>query len=267
MSNESFAKAGWVWEGVAFDPGVEPSLYGVGEGMTYFGLECAQFMFHANTEISMRKLSHARAIVADITKMKWAEVRDPEAGGVGFAHVNDNRPETQIAEAEHLSRLSLQFPNVVAGYIDDPAAMVKAHQADPDYYANIHSALRSANPSLEWWALVFANQLEADHWEPFLPYMDVATLWVWDSEQLPHLEEYVDQCERALPGKRIVVGSFLRDYSRLEPVALDLLARQYETIFRLWEQGRIAGSSVLAAALVDQHPAQAEFVRDFIHDH
>ena len=43
------AETGWVWEGLAFDPGVQPTIYGVGEGTKYFGLDKANFIFHPNT--------------------------------------------------------------------------------------------------------------------------------------------------------------------------------------------------------------------------
>ena len=34
----SMADVGWIWEGQGFDPGVYPSIFGVGEGAEYFGL-------------------------------------------------------------------------------------------------------------------------------------------------------------------------------------------------------------------------------------
>ncbi len=263
----AFRDVGWVWEGLAFDPGVQPTIYGLGEGMTYFGVERAHFMFHPNNEITLAKLSHAREIVCDITKMKWAEMRDAETGRFGFRHWGDHGIETQIEEAEKLSRLSLQFPNVTAGYIDDPDRMVNYQSEHPTYYADISAALRSANPALQWWALVFSHQLGEDHWQPFLPYMDVANLWVWEWENIPHLEEYVELCHKTLPGKAIVVGSFIRDYDKRAPVPLEMMQMQYETMFELWEEERIAGYSILGAALIDQHPQQAEFIRSFIGGH
>ncbi len=263
----AFCDAGWVWEGLAFDPGIQPSIYGLGEGMKYFGVERAHFMWHPNNEITLTKLGHAREIVCDITKMKWAEMREAETGRFGFRHWNDNRVATQIEEAEKLSRLSLQFPNVVAGYIDDPDTMVKYQAENPSYYADVKAALCSANPHLKWWALVFANKLQEDHWEPFLPYVDVANLWVWGWEDLPHLTDYVSLCQQVLPGKPIVVGSFIRDYDKRAPLPLEVMEVQYQTMLKLWEADEIAGYSILAAALIDQHPQQAEFIRRFIAEH
>ena len=60
--------AGWVWEGSGFDPGVEPTLYGVGEGATFFGLDGANYMFHPNTEVAFAKLARVPRVTADISK-------------------------------------------------------------------------------------------------------------------------------------------------------------------------------------------------------
>ena len=66
MSAGSMKEAGWVWEGIAFDPGLEPTIYGVGEGMKYFGLDRANFLFHRNTPLNLSKLSGATEFTADI---------------------------------------------------------------------------------------------------------------------------------------------------------------------------------------------------------
>ena len=53
----TFRDAGWVWEGQGMDPGVPPSIYGVGEGATYFGLDRCIFIFHPTTRITLAKLA------------------------------------------------------------------------------------------------------------------------------------------------------------------------------------------------------------------
>jgi len=68
MSAGSMAEAGWVWEGIGFDPGVEPTVYGVGEGATYFGVPGANFIFHPNNEVNFAKLSHVPKVTGDISK-------------------------------------------------------------------------------------------------------------------------------------------------------------------------------------------------------
>ena len=95
----------------------------------------------------------------------------------------------------------------------------------------------------------------------------MVNLWVWEAVNLPQLAEQVERCAAVFPGKEIVVGSYLRDYPTRAGVPLDLLQGQYETMQRLLEQGRITGYNILGGCLIDMHPPQAEFIREFIARH
>ena len=59
MGEKNMRTAGWVWEGLAFDPGVDPSVMGLGEGMKYLGLSRANFIFHPNNRYNLEKLADA----------------------------------------------------------------------------------------------------------------------------------------------------------------------------------------------------------------
>lgn len=261
----TFREAGWVWEGLGFDPGLEPSIYGVGEGAAYFGLDRANFMFHRNNHINLSKLKHLVDVVPEISKWKWVEI-EPAAGkhGWGYANWRDSSPATVHREAENLSRLSVDFPNVSGAIIDDTSGMFQYEAYHAGWPQRITAALRSANPGLKLWLVVYTHELNAAQWRPFLDSMDVVNLWVWEFQNLSRLEEYVARCAEVFPGKEIVVGSYLRDYPARIGLPLETLQGQYETMLKLWERGRIAGYSILASCLIDMHPPQAEFVREFI---
>ncbi len=261
----TFREAGWVWEGLGFDPGLEPSVYGVGEGAEFLNLDRVNFMFHRNNHVNLERLRDVAAVVPEISKWKWVEVEPvAEKHGWGFAGWRDSNPETVIAEAADLSRLSLDFANVTGALIDDTSGMFAYAEYNPDRPRQIAAALRSANPDLRLWMVVYTHELQREEWQAFEPYLDVANLWVWECQNLPHLEEYVDQVAARFPGKDIIVGSYLRDYPTRTGVPLDLMETQYETMLRLFEAGKIAGYNILGACLIDMHPAQAEFIREFI---
>jgi hypothetical protein len=263
-----FRDAGWVWEGHGFDPGLEPSIYGVGEGAAYFGLERANFMFHRNNPVNLAKLRHLKEVVPEISKWKWVEI-PPEKGrhGWGFANWRDSRPETVRQEAENLSRLSLDFPNVTGAIIDDTSGIFGYDAYNAGWPQRISEALRGANPRLKLWLVVYTHELHMEQWRPFLPCMDIANLWVWKFQDLPRLREHVDRCAEVFPGKEIVVGCYIRDYPAKEGVPLDLMRSQFETMLELKDRGKISGYSILAGCLIDMHPPQAEFIRGFIENH
>jgi len=264
MSAANMLECGWVWEGLAFDPGLEPTVYGVGEGATYFGLEGANFLFHENTEINLAKLSHVPRVTADISKWVWRPAKT-EAGRFTCAQHREDSPETVAAEAEKVSRLSLDFPNLVGGFIDDTHGVCAHDTYTADTPARVSEALHAHNPDLDLWIVVYTHEFEKDYWQDWLPHVDVINLWVWNSGDLVHTDEYIARCRELFPDKRLVMGVYLTDYALQAPVPLDLLEVEMEAIARHVEAGTLDGYNILAACLIDQRPEQAEFVRDFIH--
>lgn len=257
---------GWVWEGIAFDPGVEPSIYGAGEGACYFGLKRACFMFHRNNEVAMQKLRDLEEVVCDITKWEHREVHD-ESGRAAFQNYLRGDPALTAAEAENVSRLSRQFPNITGAIIDDLGGLMKNNGYTPDRLAEIRAALKRHNERLTLWAVVYAHELDPQFWGPYLPHLDLANLWVWQSKDLVNLDDYVARCRAIFPGKPLILGCYIRDYTLRAPVPLELMEFQFNRIAQYLAQGKINGFSLLAACLIDQHPSQAEWIRSFLASH
>lgn len=253
---------GWVWEGQGVDPGVYPSIYGLGEGCEYFGLTRANFLFHPNDRCALEKLARLDQVTCDISQSYPGYERE----GVDRARLG--APEGTRAEAQRVSRLSLDFPNLAGGFFDDLKGIMKKHDYSIEQLAATREALGGANPALKMWGVVYGHELDdADLWASVAPYVDVVNLWVWQSADLDHLDEYVERAGQLFPGKPIITGCYLRDYGLPAPVPVERLAFQFDRILHDLSQGRIAGYSILGAVLIDGHRAQAEFVRDFIAAH
>lgn len=264
MAAGNMREAGWVWEGLAFDPGLEPTLYGVGEGVTYFGLDRANFMFHPNTPLNLSKLAHVSEITADISKWKFVEGRT-EKGRCYYAHERDDNPDTVLAEAENLARLAPQFPNLTGAFIDDTSGEMAHDNYTPQTPRRIAQAVKAGG--LDLWIVVYTHQLEPDMWAPWVEHTDVINLWVWKSEDLPGIDDYIARCRELFPQQRLVMGVYLRDYTLRAGVPMEMLRLEMEAIARHLEAGTLDGYSILATCLIDQHPEQAEYVRDFIARH
>jgi hypothetical protein len=267
MGASSMLEVGWVWEGFAFDPEVEPTVYGVGEGATYFGVPGANFMFHPNNQVNFAKLGHVPRVTADISKWVWYPTTAESTGRHTFAQRRDDEPAIVAAEAEKVSRLSLEFPNVVAAFIDDTHGVCAHDTYTADTPRDIREALHRHNPNLDLWIVVYTHELDKEYWRDWRDDVDVINLWVWESANLPHIEEYIPQCRELFPKQRLVMGVYMRDYTLRAPVPLEMLEIELEAIARHLEAGTLDGYSILAACLIDQHPEQAEFIREFIHEH
>jgi hypothetical protein len=154
---------------------------------------------------------------------------------------------------------------VTGVYCDDLLGLMKQFKYGPKEFGHARSAIRDANPKLKLWSVVYTHELaQADFWTAMRPHIDVVTLWIWNSDDIGRMPEYVDQCRKLFPNKPIVMGVYLRDYPKVAPVPVDRVRSQMERIADLFGKGKLAGYSILAAVLIDGHRLQADAVRDFI---
>lgn len=259
----SLRDVGWVWEGQGIDPGVPPSVFGVGGGCEFFGLKRATFLFHPNTETALAKLSGLEEVVCDIIKWKFVYTGDG-----GWKCGLEEQPGTMLTEARKVNRLADKFPNVTGAFLDDFAGIIKRHPDGSTELARVRTALTDGRPDLKLWTVVYSHELDADFWRPYLPLVDVVNLWVWEStKDLLKLDEYVDRAGAVFAGKPLVIGCYVRDYPTAAAVPMELVKFQFERIVRYLQEGKIAGYSILGAVLIDVHPKQACWIRDFIAAH
>ena len=253
---------GWCWEGQGLDPGVHPSILGCGDGCRFFGLTRANYMFHPNTEFAMQHMAWLDEITCDIAKWKFT---DTEKGGSD--HSVDASFETVHGEARLVSELSLAYPNITGAFHDDMLGLVRREGVTPEQYADIYAAVKGADPDLKLWVVVYTHELEAPEWADFAPFMDVVNLWVWKSEELARQDEGIARCREVFPGKPLVMGCYLRDYTLRAPVPPDRVQVQWESVLRNIEAGTLDGFNILSGNLIDGHLEQARWIRDFIAAH
>jgi hypothetical protein len=251
---------GWCWEGQGLDPGVDPSILGVGDGCRFFGLTRANYMFHPNTEFAMQHMAWLDEVTCDIAKWMY---KDSAAGG-GTDHWVDSRPERVRDEAALVSRLSLKYPNITAAFHDDMLGLARRDNMTPELYGEVYAAVKSANPDLKLWVVVYTHELEAPEWADFAQFVDVVNLWIWNSGDLVKQDEGIARCRELFPGKPILMGAYLRDYPTVGPVPMEHVKVQWESIARNVESGALDGFSILSGNLIDGQLEQATWIRDFI---
>ena len=259
----TFRDRGWVWEGQGIDPGVPPSIYGLGQGARYFGLSRVNYLFHPNDVHALRLLADYSEVTCDISKWGWEWNDDGRPKCVPKSDA-----ETVQSEGENVARLANKFKNITGVYCDDLFGLMKRSRYGPKEFGDIRSAIRNINPDLNLWTVVYTHEFEkVDFWTRMRPHIDVVTLWIWNFQNIGHMHDYVDQCRELFPDKPIIMGVYLRDYSTRAPVPVDRVRAQMNGIADLIAQGKVAGYSILAAVLIDGHRAQADAVRDFIDNH
>jgi len=265
QAGRSMADAGWVWEGQGLDPGVHPSIFGVGEGADFFSLRKVHFMFHDTTDLALTKLRDKEAVVCDVSKWRF---RDCGEHGNGSESYCDGSLESVCAEAEKIGLLSQTYPNLRGGFYDDMKGLMQRHGHSPSSCAAVSNALRKHNPGLTLECVVYSHELDyAGFWEPLQEYIDVVSFWIWKYQDLADIERHVARCREVFPGKPISMGCYLRDYTLRAPVPMDAIRHQWTLLAEMLEDGRVAAFDILGAVLIDGHLEQACWVRNFIQDH
>ncbi|HOZ46282.1 MAG TPA: hypothetical protein PLO37_12195 [Candidatus Hydrogenedentes bacterium] len=258
------ADVGWVWEGQGLDPGVSPSIFGVGEGAVFFGLRKVRFIFHPTTDLALEKLGDKESVVCDISKWKFRNCGE-RGGSECFT---DSTLDEICAEAEKVGRFSSKYPNVTGCFFDDMKGLLDHRGHGIDAVAAIYEAVKKHNPHLTLTSVVYAHELDApEFWRPLASYIDVVSFWIWRYQDLWDLDTHVARCRAVFPDKPIVMGCYLRDYPSRAAVPMDALQHQWTTMAQAIDAGTLAGFEILGTVLIDGHLEQATWVRDFIREH
>jgi hypothetical protein len=255
------SETGWCWDGQGFNGGVNPSIFGVGEGTKWFGLKKTAYMFHPNTELAMEKLRDLEEVICEISKWKVRRCEN------GVAHYLDGAVKVKQAEAAKVSRLSRSFPNLTGAVDDDLLGVIKRLRIRPNDYKPVYETLKRENADLKLWAVVYDTELDPSNWAGFQPFIDVVNLCVGnETKNFPQLEKHLDLCDKIFPETPVNLIYRLRDFPTrpVGPVSMDLLAQHWSDILKYVRQGRLSGYSILGGFLIDMHTEQARWVRDFI---
>lgn len=259
---------GWVWEGQGLDPGVHPSIFGLGEGADFFGLRKVRFMFHELTPLAMDKLRDKEEVVCDISK--W---RHKDAPSGGTEHYLDGSVDAVCREAAKVSAMSRDYPNMRGGYYDDMKGLMTRdtdgesgmNPSGLDAVSSIRAALTSRNPDMRLECVVYTHELdEPGFWRPLAGLMDVVSLWAWGHQRLDAYEDDLERCREIFGETPVLMGWYLRDYPTAAPIPMQAVRRQGDILLRGLNRGHLAGFDLLGAVLIDGQLQQATWIRDFI---
>jgi hypothetical protein len=146
----------------------------------------------------------------------------------------------------------------------EPAAPGKVPAAlSPDQLRELRSQLAVGGRRLRLWAVLYEHQLDQPL-ASYLELLDVVSFWTWKSANLPGLETNLQRLEKVAPACGKVLGCYLWDYGRKQPLPLDLMRHQCEVGLRWLRQGRIEGLIFLASCLCDLELEAVEWTRNWI---
>ena len=210
----------WVWGGPTPSWGGSMAKDASIQAANYFGFDNVMYVYGPHTEEMFEIHKNCRKIICHL----GGNCRTEGAQQLG-----------DVEEAENLSRMSLKYPNIVGGVIDDMIGNCGARYSR-NLYMEMHKALKAHNPKLESYSVVYTHELDSPMLQAFrnMEFPDRIILWTWNKNDLPGLEMNVEKTRYLFPGRKIMMGLFMFDYGlTVLPNDLPSIAFQLEMSRRL----------------------------------
>ena len=172
--------------------------------------------------------------------------------------------ESNVENAEKLSRLSLKYPNIKGGIIDDLIGNYGVNISRAEV-KNVYDALKKHNAGMKLYAVVYAHELDSDIIKILAPYIDCVNLWVWEKYDLPDLDLIIEKCRKAFPGKEIMMGIFMHDYGASDlGVPPEMLEFQLHKAGKYLSEGKLHDIVILGDREIAKWPAAAGVIKKFL---
>ena len=173
--------------------------------------------------------------------------------------------ESDVQCAETVSRLSLQYPNIVGGMMDDVTST--GHNTEKvlreEVFRPLAASARRHNPDLKVAAVVYARELDEFDFTAARPFLDRIVLWFWCKNELLDLDERLQKCREVFPGKELMMGIFIHDYGCADlGNPPECLRFQMKKAARYIQQGLLDGIVILGDREIRKWPESAQAVKD-----
>jgi hypothetical protein len=192
-----------------------------------------------------------------------------------------------MAELPHVIWLAKKYPNITGIYLDDFIIDDKK-QADgriagrpalhPDELKSARQQMKAVGHPMKIWVTLYTHEICPPRktkspgfrgcnppLAQFLDLFDVLTLWTWNADELPALEENLAALEAIAPkNHRIALGMYIWDFPNRRPVPLELMKHQCESGLKWLKEKRIHELIFLANTVLDVSLPGADFARKWI---
>ncbi len=241
----------WLWGGPTPEWGGSMDPDALVKNAAYYGAQNGVYVYGPINEEMIARQASMKRVLAMVNK----ECRAP-----------GQQPESDPECAENLSRLSLKYPNIVGGMMDD----MTSHEpllSDKTIanVAAVSAGLKKHNHALELYGVVYRHELGVKDFAPLQPYLDGVNLWFWNQEELLEVVESVELCRNNFPGKKILLGLFIHDYGRTDAGTVpELLLHELKAARQMLADGLINGLVILGDREILKWPEQAAVVKGFL---
>ena len=173
--------------------------------------------------------------------------------------------QSDAEEAETLSRMSLKYPNIVGGVVDDMVGNYGTNYSRKEYKA-IYDSLHKHNPDLELYGVIYSWELDqVNVIKAVSECIDHIILWFWKKTALTEIDLAVEKCRSLFPGKPIMLGIFMFDYgAACLPNSPETMHYHLEKARRFLAAGKIQDMVILGDREIEKCPDAAVYIQDFL---
>ena len=149
-------------------------------------------------------------------------------------------------EEAFICDLAEKYPNICGAYMDDFVHKFKdlptaeAREKQLALLKEIRAGLDKASRKMELAVTWYTRDIDGLD-DEIASYLDILTLWTWNANELPLVEERFCHIEKNFPRQKKLMGIYIYDFPNQRPVPLDLMEHQCELALRLLREGRLDG--------------------------
>jgi hypothetical protein len=257
----------WMW---GHDPGVYDGPDGIyniplsaplsmAEGIKSMGIPNVCVIRHGISDADYREQFR------DVKRVAW--------------NLSSGSNESYRALKDHVFGLRETMPNLTGYFLDDffrfgdrpgfdrnsetvaaPAAL------SIEELKQLHSEMIAFRRPLEL-SMVLYTHLLCPAIKPFLRYVDVVSLWIWDGADIEKIDANFQKYRALAPDKPTLLGIYMWDFGGRKELSVEFMAKQLDYAHKLFKAGQIEGMIFHCTPLCNKGLAAVDYARDWIAKH
>lgn len=174
-------------------------------------------------------------------------------------------PDDELGNTQDILAVLDKAPNIVGGVVDDFFSPERMEKFTPEVLKKIKSALNEKG--LKFWCVLYNMQLNLDL-EKYMECFDGVTFWIWQCENIPHMDEYLDKLFSITKGIPVMLGVYLMDYckefTQMDSKLFDMQLRNYfERLKKNTIEGIIVCSSTVGDAPLETNRILKKYISEY----
>lgn len=171
-------------------------------------------------------------------------------------------PDDELGNTMDILNVLDKSDNIVGGVVDDFFSPERMERFTPRVLKKIKAALNSRG--LKFWCVLYNMQLNLDL-EKYIECFDGVTFWIWQCENIPHMNEYLEKLFAITKDTPVMLGVYLMDYCK-EFTQMDsvLFDKQLSNYFELLKSKKIEGIVVCSSTVGDAPLDTNRILKEYI---